>query len=542
MNRRPASDTAHRRTRGGSDVLRLFVTYLALAVVDAFALYLIYVFAADGVIELAVAVGVVTVGVNIINLRQGLYALRWIAPALSLMVLMVVYPIVYTVYVSFTNFGDGNLLTKQQVIRILSQETYLPEGGKVYAWSIYANAAGEYALWLTDRNAGDRYYFAEQGSFAAVESVAPGAELPAVYQGYQLLGRREALQAARLAEDLVFGTDEQQIGIAGRREAGEFQQRLVYQPEADAILDMQSDSLYRAVYAYGRNEATGEPYQTGQFVNEQGETLRTGFIAGIGTQNFVSFIDNDEIRGPLIRIFMWTIGFSLASVVSTFALGLFFAMIMQNQRIPLRKAFRTLLIIPWAIPGLISVAVWRGMLNENLGVVSNLIRAFGLEPPPFFIDPGWAKLGILLVNLWLGYPYFMLVCSGALAAIPTDMYEAAEVDGAGWWRKFRDLTLPLLLVAVGPLLIASFTFNFNNFTIIEAYDEGGPPMKESGNLPAGHTDILISYAFRLAFGAGRGSDFGLASAITIVIFALVASVTLLQYRLTKGWEETSENV
>ncbi|MCY4246998.1 MAG: ABC transporter permease subunit [Chloroflexi bacterium] len=542
MTRQAAADNLIRRNRGGGAALRLLATYLALALVDAFALYLIYVFVADGVIQLAVAVGVVTLGVNIINLRQGLYALRWIAPALSLMTLMVVYPIIYTVYVSFTNFGDGNLLTKQQVIRILAQETYLPEGGKVYAWAIYANAAGDYALWLSDRSDGERYYFATLGSFAAVESLPPGADPPAAYQGYQLLGRREALQAARAAEDLSFGVAGRPIQIAGRREAGEFAQRLVYQPDEDAILDMQTGSLYRAVYAYGRDQTTGELHKTGQFVNDQGAALRTGFRAGIGTQNYSSFVDNDEIRGPLIRIFLWTIGFSLASVFSTFALGLFFALIMQNQRIPLRKVFRTLLIIPWAIPGLISVAVWRGMLNENLGVVSTIIRAFGLEPPPFFIDPGWAKIGILLINLWLGYPYFMLVCSGALAAIPTDMYEAAEVDGAGWWRKFRDLTLPLLLVAVGPLLIASFTFNFNNFTIIEAYDEGGPPMKEAGNLPAGHTDILISYAFRLAFGAGRGADFGLASAITIVIFAMVACVTLLQYRLTKGWEETSENV
>ncbi|MCY3573632.1 MAG: ABC transporter permease subunit [Chloroflexi bacterium] len=544
MSLQAASDNPNRRSLGGSDLLRLFVTYFMLAVVDAFAVYLIYVFAVDGVIELAITVAVVTIGANIINLRQGLYPLRWIAPALSLMVLMVVYPIVYTVYVSFTNYGDGNLLTKQQVIRILSQETYLPEGGEVYAWTIYANAAGDYALWLTDRDAGDRYYFATLGGFAAVDAVAPGAELPAEYQGYRLLDRRKALQAAVAAEDLVFGGDEIQIGIAGRREAGEFEQRLVYQPEEDAILDRQTDSLYHAEYNYGTDETTGEPYKTGQFINDAGETLRTGFIAGIGTKNFVSFIENDQIRGPLIRIFLWTIGFSFASVVSTFALGLFFALIMQDERIPmlLRKFFRTVLIIPWAIPGLISVAVWRGMLNENLGVISNIIRAFGLEPPPFFIDPGWAKMGILLINLWLGYPYFMLVCSGALAAIPSDMYEAAEVDGANWWRKFRDLTLPMLLVAVGPLLIASFTFNFNNFTIIEAYDEGGPPMRESGNLPAGHTDILISYAFRLAFGAGRGADYGLASAITIVIFVMVAAVTLLQYRFTSGWEETSENV
>ena len=541
MTAQSSQQSITRRLTGGVDLLRVIVTYLTLFLVDGFALYLVYVFAIDGVIELAVAVGVVTIGVNIINLRQGLYALRWIAPALSLMTLMVVYPIVYTVYVSFTNFGDGNLLTKQQVIRLLAQDTYLPEGGKVYAWAIYENAAGELALWLTDQNDGDRYYLATQGEFAAVESVAPGADLPADYQGYRQLSRKESLQATRIAQSMVFGKPDQPIGIAGRREAGEFSQKLVYQPDDDGILDMQTGSLYRAVYDYGRDE-TGAPYKTGQFVNENGETMRTGFIASIGAQNFASFIERDDIRGPLIRIFLWTIGFSLGSVLTTFALGLFFALIMQNRRIPFRKAFRTLLIIPWAIPGLISVATWRGMLNENMGVISNIIRALGLEPPPFFIDPGWAKIGILLVNLWLGYPYFMLVCSGALAAIPTDMYEAAEVDGAGWWRKFLDLTLPLLLVAVGPLLIASFTFNFNNFTIIEAYDEGGPPMREAGNLPAGHTDILISYAFRLAFGAGRGADYGLASAITIVIFAMVACVTLMQYRLTKGWEETSENV
>ena len=511
-------------------VLRLGATYLGLMIVDAFALYLIYAFASDGVWELAITVGVITLMVNVINLRADLYALRWIAPALSLMILLVVFPIVYTVYVSFTNYGDGNLLTKTQVIKLLMQQTYLPEGGEVYAWNLFQNGAGDYALWLTDESAEGAYNFATLESFQPVTSVAPGANLPEVYQGYRQLSRAESLRAVGTAQALTFGNDEARIGIAGRREAGEFTQRYEFLTEQDAVLDHEMGSLFYANYA------------AGQFENDDGATLFTGFITTIGTKNYASFINRDDIRGPLARIFLWTIGFSLASVLSTFSLGLFFALILQNRRIPFKKAFRTLLIIPWPIPGLISVAIWRGMLNSNLGVISNLIRSIGLEPPPFFIDPGWAKLGIILVNLWLGYPYFMLVCSGALAAIPTDMYEAAEVDGANWWQKFRGLTLPLLLVAVGPLLIASFTYNFNNFIIIEAFNEGGPPMIEAGTLPAGHTDILISYAFRLAFAGGRGSDFGLASAITIVIFIMVAGVTLSQYRLTKGWEETSENV
>ena len=371
--------------------------------------------------------------------------------------------------------------------------------------------------------------------------MAAGADLPDDYNGFRRLSRAEALRASGSAQRLTFGTDSMPIGIAGRNDAGEFAQRYIYQSENDLIEDRATGSIYRPVYETGRDE-DGQVYRTGQFQNDAGETLRTGYIANIGFKNYLNFLERDDIRIPLTRIFLWTIGFSLFSVLSTFVVGLLFALILQNRRIPFRRAIRTLLIVPWAIPGLISVAVWKGMLNPNLGVVSNMLRAIGLEPPPFFIDPGWAKAGILLVNLWLGYPYFMLVCSGALAAIPADMYEAADVDGAGWWNKFRDLTLPMLLVAVGPLLIASFTYNFNNFVLIEAFNEGGPPMVEAGTLPAGHTDILISYAFRLAFGGGRGADFGLASAITIIIFLMVAAVTLLQYRLTKGWEETSENV
>ena len=525
----PAGHGWRRRINLGA-IWRMLLAYLGLALLDVFAIYLTLAFASDGVWELAIAVALITLLVNVINLRRDLYPLRWISPALALMSLLVVFPILYTVYVSLTNFGDGNLLTKQQVIKRLAQELYLPEGGKVYSWQLYQNEAGDLALWLADDNAGGAPSFATLGDIQPVTDLAAADDPPQTYQGYRQLERGEALRASREAQQLTFGDADQRIGIAGRKQAGEFAQRYVFRADADAIHDRQTDSLYYA------------NYETGQFENDQGDTLLTGFISAIGIKNYLRFVASPLISGPLARIFVWTIGFSLASVISTFTVGLFFALLLQNRRIPFRKGFRTLLIVPYAIPGLISVGIWKGMLNANLGVIPNALSAIGLQPPPFFTDPGWAKFGILLVNLWLGYPYFMLVCSGALASIPRDMYEAAEVDGANAWDRFYALTLPLLLVAVGPLLIASFTYNFNNFVIIESYNEGGPPMEESGTVPAGHTDILISYAFRWAFGGGRGADFGLASAITIIIFALVAAVTLLQFRVTKGWEETSQNV
>jgi len=136
----------------------------------------------------------------------------------------------------------------------------------------------------------------------------------------------------------------------------------------------------------------------------------------------------------------------------------------------------------------------------------------------------------------------MLVTSGALTSIPSDLYEAATVDGASGWQAFQKITLPLLLVAVGPLLIASWVFNFNNFNLIYLFINGGPPIV-GASTQAGHTDILISYVYNLAFASGgRGVQYGFASAISIIIFFIVGTITLMQFRFTKMWEEVGENV
>jgi ABC-type sugar transport system permease subunit len=203
---------------------------------------------------------------------------------------------------------------------------------------------------------------------------------------------------------------------------------------------------------------------------------------------------------------------------------------------------RTLLLVPYSLPAFISVLVWKGLLNEQLGVVNKtLVSTFGLENgPKWTSDDMWVKAGILLIQLWLGFPYMMLICTGALQSIPNDIYEAARVDGANVLQQFRHLTLPLLLVAVGPLLIASFAFNFNNFTIVELFNKGGPPI--SPDTPAGYSDILITYTYELAFGSGRGADYGFAATISLVIFFIVAVITFFNFRFTRTWEEISENV
>ncbi len=530
-----------------SGTIGVLLRYGGLFIVDAFALLLIYMLAADGVWELAVFIAIVTIIVNIINLREDLKPLRWISPALALMALFVIYPIIYTVYVAFTNYGDGNFYPKGSLVNQLLEMQFVPDDGVEYDYTAYRNEAGEYALWLTD--ADGKHFFITVGNAMTPATLPENGELPESYEGYTLLPNSERFRALQDLENIAFGEGENLIGIrSGNAVASK--DRYAHDAAADTLTDLQSGVVYtgddsigffvdKTGYEAALAADTAADIQPFLLANER-FSRGAGYRILVGLNNFERFFTSPALNGPLLRIFLWTVTFALLSVITTFSVGLLIALLLQANT-PGKRFFRTLLIVPYAIPALISVSVWKGMLNDNFGVVSNFLESILNTQIPFFSDPVWAKVGILLINLWLGYPYFMLVCSGALAAIPSDMYEAAKVDGANTWQQFQSLTLPMLLVAVGPLLIASFTYNFNNFVLIEAYNEGGPPIFGTPT-PAGHTDILISYAFRLAFGTGRGADYGLASAITIVIFAMVVVVTLFQFRFTGSWEETSKNV
>lgn len=503
-------------------VLRLAV----LALVDVGLVWLITNMALDGLWPLTVLLGLITIFLNVTFLRQGMYPLRWMAVGLVLMTLITVFPILYTVYISFTNYGDGHLVTKQQAIEQLEKQTFLPETGTSYSWTAFRTPEGEFALWLIDAE-GNGFWSApgeELLSANEVEGLEETDEegIPARIGDYERVPRARLLTILGELEDIQFGTEEEGVRIRNINEAGNLEQRYIYDEEADTILDRATDTIYRPV--------------RGTFTAEDGSTLAPGFSVGVGPDNFTRFFTSPAIGGPLVRVVIWNFIFPLVTVVTTFFLGLFTAMLFND--LPGRKIIRSLLIIPYTIPSLVTILVWRGMLNEEIGVITRILDNTIGTTPPWFSDPLWAKLGILLVNLWLGYPYFMLVCSGALQGIPDDIYSAADVDGASAWQKFWNLTLPLLLVAVGPLLVASYVFNFTNFNVIFLYNSGGPPIAGAATT-VGHTDILISYVFNLAFRGTRGAEYGFASAITIIIFFVVAVVTLFQFRYTNMWEEAT---
>ncbi len=484
-----------------------------------------------GYLPLAVAIFVIAVGVNIILLLKKLYPLRWMVIGLVLMALFTIYPILFTLWVAFTNYGEGHLITEELAIQHILEQKYLPAEGKAYTWTAFKSPDGEYLLWLIAPDG--QGYLARTGE--PLTQPVPGQDgigpldakgVPESIEGYQRLNAIMAATDQNLT-NILFGDPQKTIQIRSTSEASELLPRYKYDAEADAMIDQETGTIYSNL--------------RGTFTSPTGEEIKPGFIDQVGFANFKRFFVSPALRGPLVRIIVWNFSFAFFSLLLNFALGLLIAVMFNDPDFPFKKIIRSLLIVPYTVPALLTILVWRGMLNPELGVISRVLNDLIGWAPSWFTNQWWAKVAVILVNLWLSYPYFMLISSGALQSIPDEYYDAAEVDGANAWQKFWQITLPLLMVAVGPLLISSFVFNFNNFNLIYIFNAGGPPMANTPT-PAGHTDILISYVYNLAFSASRGVDYGFASAITVVIFLIVGTITILQFRFTNMWEEVSENV
>jgi arabinogalactan oligomer / maltooligosaccharide transport system permease protein len=513
--------------------LSKIIRFILIALFDVGAFFFINNALAQGFDQLVITISVITVMLNLIFLIPQAYPFRWMAIGLSFLILFVIYPMIFTIYVAFTNYGDGHLLTKEQAIPLIEKTTYLPETGKSYSWTAFKSESGEYALWLISPEG--QTFLGKQGE--DILPAAPGDPgigdadsrgVPTSIEGYQRLNTLIAATDKELP-NIRFGLEgDQIIQIRSSNEAAELEIRYKYDKELDTMIDQANGDIYNNV--------------EGTFTTKDGKTIRPGFRTTIGFKNFIDFSQSPALRGPLVRIVTWNFIFPTISVLSTFALGLAIAIMFNDRDFPFKKIIRSFLLIPYTIPGLISIIMWRGMLNSEFGVINRYLNEWIGWAPRWTTEAIWAQVAILLVNLWLGYPYFMLVTSGALQSISADLYEAAMIDGATGWQAFRRITLPLLLVAVGPLLIASYVFNFNNFNLIYLFIQGGPPIAGAAT-NAGHTDILISYVYKLAFeSGGRGVQYGLAAAISIVVFFIVGTITLLQYRFTNMWEEVSENV
>lgn len=234
----------------------------------------------------------------------------------------------------------------------------------------------------------------------------------------------------------------------------------------------------------------------------------------------------------LLGVLGWTIVWAVVATVTTYFGGLLVALLLQQPFVRLKGLWRTIFILPYAIPQIVSLLVMRNMFNGEFGPINQYLAYFGLEKLPWLSDPFWAKVTLIIVNMWIGIPVSMLLILGVLTTINKDLYEAAEMDGASPFAKFKAITLPMVLFSTAPILITQFAGNINNFNVIFLLTGGGP-INENYQY-AGSTDLLVTWLYKLTLDR---SLFNMASAVGIIIFIIIASFSIYNYRRSRSYRE-----
>ena len=523
---RPPGDA--RRLRGDSSPARNFsrgflAKLVLVGLIDAIGLYGILTAIAVEQWAIVAFLVVALVAVNWAYFSRRALPAKYLLPGLVFLLVYVIFTAAYTGYVAFTNYGDGHNSTKDDAVAaILAQNEQRVEGSAAYPLTILTDADG--ALTFAIVRDGQVLVGSQEEPLAPVEGASVEGDKVTAVPDHEVLGFAAVAQRQQQIVGLrVPVSDDPADGSLRTQDASTgyiFESVVEYDAAADTMTDTQTGVVYR-------------PNDQGQFAAEDGSTITPGWRVSVGFENFTRAFSDERLRGPFVEIFLWTFAFALLSVFTTFVLGLFLAVVFNDPRVRARKLLRALLILPYAVPAFLSALVWKGMLNTRSGFINEVILR-GAEIP-WLTDPWLAKLSVIGVNLWLGFPYMFIVCTGALQSIPGEVYESARMDGAKAWRMMRSITLPLLMVSVAPLLVASFAFNFNNFALIYMLTGGGPNFVGTP-VVVGHTDILISMVYSIAFESGL-KQYGFASALSILIFILVGAISWWGFRRTRRLEE-----
>ncbi|WP_245891138.1 carbohydrate ABC transporter permease [Desmospora activa] len=252
----------------------------------------------------------------------------------------------------------------------------------------------------------------------------------------------------------------------------------------------------------------------------------------VGFDNFVQLVTVPIWKQTFFTVFSWTVVWTVVATTLQITLGLFLAVLVNDKRVKFKKLIRTVLILPWAVPGFVSILIFAAMFNDTFGAINRdiMIPLLG-EGLPWLTDPFYTKIALIVIQTWLGYPFVFALFTGVLQSISSEWYEAADVDGGTRWQKFRYITLPHVLYATAPLLIIQYTTNFNNFNIIYLFNQGGPAVRGQ---TAGGTDILISWVYQLTF---NNQQYSMAATISIIIGLIVSIFAFFQFRRTRSFQE-----
>jgi maltose/maltodextrin transport system permease protein len=504
----------------GFTVQRILVALAVLA-----GLYIVFSIYLTGNVWVALAL-LIIVGIGAyIYLSDAGYTYRYLFPGLLGFGLFVIFPIAYMVYLSFTKYSSKNLLYFDRALSLLRQESYTI-GNTTYKYKLYSQGADNYILELEDdADPAKRFISSPFVLQAGVQPkgpqeteqltpVAPGSEIPGTPLEFAQVTRGKLFMPMRgrqfaLPDDTLVSMEGLQKFVSRAR---------LWTLNPDGTLTNKKDG-----------ETIHPDFQLGFFVNDKGDHVGAGFRTFSGFENYIRIVTDPRIQAPFFKIFAWTVAFSALSVGVTFAAGMLLATILEWKELRFRRLYRTLLILPYAVPAVLSILIFKGLFSQEFGAVNAFLRAIFGFAPEWETNSWAARAMVVVVNVWLGYPYMMLVCTGMLQSIPSAIYEASAIDGSGPIVDLFEITLPLVLPPLMPILISSFAFNFNNFNLIYLLTAGGPKMVGGGI--AGDTDLLVNYTFNIAF-RDSGTNFGLASAIATLLFIMVGFLAWLNLKLS----------
>ncbi len=265
-----------------------------------------------------------------------------------------------------------------------------------------------------------------------------------------------------------------------------------------------------------------------------------------GFKNFNQLLSwksgNSTLSATFGEILAWTLMWAFFATFTNYFLGMFVAIMINKKGIKFKKVWRTILVLTIAIPQFVSLLYVSNMFSKS-GIIPAWLVKLGITETPFdFWGTKWsARIMVIVINIWIGIPYLMLIATGILMNIPADLYESAKIDGASAWQQYTKITLPYMLFVTGPYLLTSFIGNINNFNVIYLLTGGGPtnPNSATSGGSAGYTDLLITWLFKITT---IDSNYKLASVIGIMVFFVIAVISVIVYNImpsTKNEEDFS---
>jgi len=242
----------------------------------------------------------------------------------------------------------------------------------------------------------------------------------------------------------------------------------------------------------------------------------------IGLRQYVKVFSENTFYVVFLKTIIWT----FVNVTFHVVIGVFLALLLNRKSLKFKPIFRTLLILPWAIPQVITALTWRSMFNYEYGAINIFIAKYlNMSPVEWLLSPVEAFTACIITNVWLGFPFMMVVALGGLQSIPPELYEVADIDGASAWQKFKNITLPYLRPVMAPAITLGIIWTFNNLNIVWLVSNGGEPSDQ--------THILVSYVYKSAFNLYR---YGYAGALSVVIFFILLVIGVYFLKKTRAVE------